>query len=186
MDFEKQLETQRKKASSALQTLLGYAGELATGDLESNSETLEQLKGFSLNMAGFFCVEGVEQDCDDRIKEKYVQPYERMLAGDKEVLSEVQHTISGDSMEVFMAAINNYKQEMQDDYHLVYDEDLSLCDTIMEDVAKQYGYEIAGCQQMMAGGEAESVQRNGTVIVRDKENTDDVVLEQNGPVMQGM
>ena len=75
---------------------------------------------------------------------------------------------------------------MQDDYHSVYDEDLSLCDKIVEDVAKQYGYEIAGCQQMMVGGEAEPVQGNGTVIVRDKENTDDVVLEQNGLVMQGM
>ena len=43
MDLEKQMEIQRKRAGSALQTLLGYAGELATEDLESNSETLEQM-----------------------------------------------------------------------------------------------------------------------------------------------
>lgn len=178
MDLEKQMEIQRKRAGSALQTLLGYVGELATGDLESNSETLERLKGFSRNMAGFFCVEGVEQDCDDRIKEKYAQPYERMLAGDKEVLSEVQHTVSVDSMEVFMAAINNYKQEMLDDYHSAYDEDLSLCDTIMEDVAKQYGYEIAGCQQMMVGGEAEQIQKLECVV--------DMPEEHNASMIQGM
>lgn len=178
MDLEKQMEIQRKRAGSALRILLGYAGELATGDLESSSETLEQLKGFSLNMASFFCLEGVEQGYDDRIKEKYVQPYERMLAGDKEVLSEVQHTISGDSMEEFMAAINNYKQEMQDDYHSVYDEDLSLCDKIMEGVAKQYGYEIAGCQQMMAGGEAEQIQKLECVV--------DMPEEHNASMIQGM
>lgn len=34
-------------------------------------------------MAQFFCVEGHDHGCDERIMEKYVQPYERMLAGDK-------------------------------------------------------------------------------------------------------
>ena len=89
MDLERQLEMQRKETSSALRILLGYADKLAAKDLEKNQEGLEQLKKFSMNMAQFFCVEGHERGCDERIMEKYVQPYERMLAGDKNALSGV-------------------------------------------------------------------------------------------------
>ena len=99
MDLEKQLEIQRKETSSALRIMLGYADKLAAKNLDKNRESLEQLKRFSLNMAQFFCVEGHEHGCDERIMEKYVQPYERMLAGDKEALAGIEHNhISKDNM----------------------------------------------------------------------------------------
>lgn len=66
---------------------------------------------------------------------------------------------------------------MQDDYHSVYDEDLSLCDKIVEDVAKQYGYEIAGCQQMMVGGEATRMQEV------ECEELSDITDQQNCQIM---
>ena len=50
--------------------MLGYADKLAAKNLDKNRESLEQLKGFSIDMAQFFCVEGHEHGCDERIKEK--------------------------------------------------------------------------------------------------------------------
>ena len=72
MDLEKQLEIQRKETSSALRIMLGYADKLAAKNLDKNRESLEQLKRFSLNMAQFFCVEGHEHGCEERIMEKDV------------------------------------------------------------------------------------------------------------------
>lgn len=59
--------------------------------------------------------------------EKYVQPCERMLAGDKKALAGIEHgNISKDNMEEFLTAIGRYKLEMLNDYKSVYDEDLSF------------------------------------------------------------
>ena len=117
MDLEKQLEIQRKETSSALRILLGYAEKLAAKNLGKNRESLEQLKKFSMNMVQFFCVEGYEHGCDERIMEKYVQPYERMLAGDKKALAGVEYdNIPKDNMEEFLTAIGRYKLDMLNDY----------------------------------------------------------------------
>lgn len=179
MDLEKQLEIQRKETSSALRILLGYADKLAAKDLEKNRESLEQLKKFSLNMAQFFCVEGHEHGCDERIMEKYVQPYERMLAGDKKALAGVEYdNISKDNMEEFLTAIGRYKLEMLNDYNPVYDEDLSFCDKIMKDIVYQYVYDSDVYQRMMAGREVSQMQK--------AEGVDDMAEEQTGQIMQGM
>lgn len=179
MDLEKQLEIQRKETSSALRILLGYADKLAAKDLEKNRESLEQLKKFSLNMAQFFCVEGHEHGCDERIMEKYVQPYERMLAGDKKALAGVEYdNISKDNMEVFLTAIGRYKLEMLNDYNPVYDEDLKFCESIMKDIVYQYVYDSDVYQRMMAGREVSQMQK--------AEGVDDMAEEQTGQIMQGM
>lgn len=181
MDLEKQLAVQRKETSSALRILLGYAEKLAAKDLDKNRENLEQLKKFSLNMAQFFCVEGHEHGCDERIMEKYVQPYERMLAGDKNALVGVEYdNISKDNMEEFLTAIGRYKLEMLNDYNPVYDEDLSFCDKIMKDIVYQYVYDSDVYQRMMAGREAARVQ---DVQCGELE---DMAEEQSGQIMQGM
>lgn len=181
MDLEKQLELQRKETSSALRILLGYADKLAVKDLEKNREVLEQLKKFSMNIAQFFCVEGHERDCDGRIMEKYVQPYERMLAGDKNALSGVEHdNISKENMEEFLTAIGRYKVEMLNDYNPVYDEDLSFCDKIMKDIVHQYIYDSEVYQRLMAGKDATQMQES------DCETMTDIAEEQNGQIMQGM
>jgi hypothetical protein len=181
MDLEKQLEIQRKETSSALRILLGYEDKLAAKNLDKNRESLEQLKKFSLNMAQFFCVEGHEHGCDERIMEKYVQPYERMLAGDKNALSGIRHdNISKDNMEVFLTAIGRYKVEMLNDYNPVYDEDLQFCESIMKDIVHQYIYESDVYQRMMAGREVARVQES------ECEELGDMVEEQNCQIMQGM
>ena len=181
MDLERRLEMQRKETSSALRILLGYANKLATKDLDKNREGIEQLKKFSRNIAQFFCVEGHEHGCDDRIMEKYVQPYERMLAGDKNALSGVEHdNISKENMEEFLTAIGRYKLEMLNDYSPVYDEDLSFCDKIMKDIVHQYIYDSEVYQRLMAGKDAEQMQE------ADSKSIADIAEEQNGQVMQGM
>lgn len=181
MDLERQLEMQRKETSSALRILLGYADKLAVKDLEKNREGLEQLKKFSMNMAQFFCVEGHERGCDERIMEKYVQPYERMLAGDKNALSRVEHdNISKENMEEFLTAIGRYKLEMLNDYNPVYDEDLSFCDKIMKDIVHQYIYDSEVYQRLMAGKDVAQKQE------ADCETMTDITEEQNGQIMQGM
>ncbi len=181
MDLEKRLEMQRKETSCALRILLGYADKLAVKDLDKNREGIEQLKKFSRNIAQFFCVEGHEHGCDDRIMEKYVQPYERMLAGDKNALSGVEHdNISKENMEEFLTAIGRYKLEMLNDYNPVYDEDLSFCDKIMKDIVHQYIYDSEVYQRMMAGKGAEQMQE------ADSEAMADIAEEQNGQIMQGM
>lgn len=179
MDLEKQLEIQRKETSSALRILLGYADKLAAKNLEKNRENLKQLKKFSLNMAQFFCVEGHEHGCDERIMEKYVQPYERMLAGDKKALAGIEYNnISKDNMEEFLTAIGRYKLEMLNDYNPVYEEDLRFCDKLMKDIVYQYVYDSDVYQRMMAGRE---------VVQRQKaEGVDDMAEEQTGQIMQGM
>lgn len=139
---------------------------------------MEQLKKFSMNMAQFFCVEGHEHGCDERIMEKYVQPYERMQVGDKKALAGIEHdNISKDNMEGFLTAIGRYKLEMLNDYKPVYDEDLSFCDKIMKDIVYQYVYDSDVYQRMMAGREVAQMQRNEPVIVEDMENTNNVELE---------
>lgn len=181
MDLERQLEMQRKETSSALRILLGYADKLAVKDLEKNREGLEQLKRFSMNMAQFFCVEGHERGCDDRIMEKYIQPYERMLTGDKNALSGVEHdNISKENMEEFLTAIGRYKLEMLNDYNPVYDEDLSFCDKIMKDIVHQYIYDSEVYQRLMAGKDVSQKQE------ADCETMTDITEEQNGQIMQGM
>ncbi len=179
MNLEKQLEIQRKETSSALRILLGYADKLAAKNLDKNRESLEQLKKFSLNMAQFFCVEGHEHGCDERIMEKYVQPYEKMLAGDKKALAGIEHdNISKDNMEEFLTAIGGYKLEMLNDYNPVYDEDLGFCDKIMKDIVHQYIYESDVYQRMMAGREVAQMQ--------NAEGVNDMAEEQTGQIMQGM
>ena len=181
MDLERQLEMQRKETSSALRILLGYADKLAVKDLEKNREGLEQLKKFSMNMAKFFCVEGHERGCDERIMEKYIQPYERMLTGDKNALSGVEHdNISKENMEEFLTAIGRYKLEMLNDYNPVYDEDLSFCDKIMKDIVHQYIYDSEVYQRLMAGKDASQKQEV------DCETMTDITEEQKGQIMQGM
>ncbi len=181
MDLERQLEMQRKETSSALRILLGYADKLAVKDLEKNREGLEELKKFSMNMAQFFCVEGHERGCDERIMEKYIQPYERMLTGDKNALSGVEHdNISKENMEEFLTAIGRYKLEMLNDYNPVYDEDLSFCDKIMKDIVHQYIYDSEVYQRLMAGKDASQKQE------ADCETMTDITEEQNGQIMQGM
>ena len=181
MDLERQLEMQRKETSSALRILLGYADKLAVKDLEKNREGLEQLKRFSMNMAQFFCVEGHERGCDDRIMEKYIQPYERMLTGDKNALSGVEHdNISKENMEEFLTAIGRYKLEMLNDYNPVYDEDLSFCDKIVKDIVHQYIYDSEVYQRLMAGKDVSQKQE------ADCETMTDITEEQNGQIMQGM
>lgn len=179
MDLEKQMEIQRKETSSALRILLGYADKLAAKNLGKYRESLEQLKKFSLNMAQFFCVEGHEHGCDERIMEKYVQPYERLLAGDKKALAGVEYdNISKDTMEEFLTAIGRYKLEMLNDYNPVYDEDLSFCDKVMKDIVYQYVYDSDVYQRMMAGREVSQMQK--------AEGVDDMAEEQTGQIMQGM
>ena len=181
MDLEKQLEIQRKETSSALGIMLGYADKLAAKNLDKNRESLEQLKRFSLNMAQFFCVEGHEHGCEERIMEKYVLPYERMLAGDKEALAGIEHNhISKDNMEEFLTAIGRYKLEMLNDYNLVYDEDLSFCDKIMKDIVYQYVYDSDVYQRMMAGREVARMQE------MEREAVVEMADEQTGQIMQGM
>lgn len=181
MDLERQLEMQRKETSSALRILLGYADKLAVKDLDKYREGLEQLKKFSMNIAQFFCVEGHEHGCDDKIMEKYVKPYERMLAGDKNALSGVEHdNISKENMEEFLTAIGRYKLEMLNDYNPVYDEDLSFCDKIMKDIVHQYIYDSEVYQRLMAGKDTEQMQD------ADSESLADIAEEQNGQIMQGM
>ncbi|MDY2697964.1 MAG: hypothetical protein SOV61_00195 [Lachnospiraceae bacterium] len=179
MDLEKPLEIQRKETSSALRILLGYADKLAVKNLDKNRESLEQLKKFSLNMAQFFCVEGHEHGCDERIMEKYVQPYEKMLAGDKKALAGIEHdNISKDNMEEFLTAIGRYKMEMLNDYNPVYDEDLGFCDKILKDIVYQYVYDSDVYQRMMAGREVARMQ--------EAEGVADIAEAQTGPIMQGM
>ena len=181
MDLEKQLEIQRKETSSALRIMLGYADKLAAKNLDKNRESLEQLKRFSLNMAQFFCVEGHEHGCEERIMEKYVLPYERMLAGDKEALAGIEHNhISKDNMDKFLTAIGRYKLEMLNDYNLVYDEDLSFCDKIMKDIVYQYIYDSDVYQRMMAGREVARMQE------MKREAVVEMADEQTGQIMQGM
>lgn len=140
MDLEEQLETQRKEAVTALQILLGYADELAAGGLDRNREMLEGLKRFSRCMASYLCVEGHDQGCDERIMEKYIQPYEKMLAGDENALDGVPHqNITSENMDTFWSAISRYRQEMLADYDPVYDVDLEFCDSIVKIMGKQVG-----------------------------------------------
>lgn len=140
MDLKEQLETQRKEAVTALQILLGYADELAAGGLDRNRGMLEGLKRFSRCMASYLCVEGHDQGCDERIMEKYIQPYEKMLAGDKNALDGVPHqNITSENMDTFWSAISRYRQEMLADYDPVYDVDLEFCDSIVKIMGKQVG-----------------------------------------------
>ncbi len=140
---------------------------------------MEQLKKFSMNMAQFFCVEGHEHGCDERIMEKYVQPYEKMLAGDKKALAGIEHdNISKDNMEEFLTAIGRYKMEMLNDYNPVYDEDLGFCDKILKDIVYQYVYDSDVYQRMMAGREVARMQ--------EAEGVADIAEAQTGPIMQGM
>ena len=179
MDLEKQLEIQRKETSSALRILLGYAEKQAAKNLGKNRESLEQLKKFSMNMAQFFCVEGHEHGCDERIMEKYVQPYERMLAGDKKALAGVEYdNISKDNMEEFLTAIGRYKLDMLNDYNPVYDEDFSFCDKIMKDIVYQYVYDSDVYQRMMAGREVAQMQD------AECEELEDMAEGQNCQIMQ--
>ena len=142
---------------------------------------MEQLKRFSLNTAQFFCVEGHEHGCEERIMEKYVLPYERMLAGDKEALAGIEHNhISKDNMEEFLTAIGRYKLEMLNDYNPVYDEDLSFCDKIMKDIVYQYVYDSDVYQRMMAGREVARMQE------MEREAVVEMADEQTGQIMQGM
>lgn len=179
MDLEKQLEIQRKETSSALRILLGYAEKLAAKNLGKNRESLEQLKKFSMNMVQFFWVEGYEHGCDERIMEKYVQPYERMLAGDKKALAGVEYdNIPKDNMEEFLTAIGRYKLDMLNDYNPVYDEDLSFCDKIMKDIVYQYVYDSDVYQRMMAGREVAQMQD------AECEELKDIAEGQNCQIMQ--
>ena len=179
MDLEKQLEIQRKETSSALRILLGYAEKLAAKNLGKNRESLEQLKKFSMNMVQFFCVEGYEHGCDERIMEKYVQPYERMLAGDEKALAGVEYdNIPKDNMEEFLTAIGRYKLDMLNDYNPVYDEDLSFCDKIMKDIVYQYVYDSDVYQRMMAGREVAQMQD------AECEELKDIAEGQNCQIMQ--
>ena len=142
---------------------------------------MEQLKRFSLNTAQFFCVEGHEHGCEERIMEKYVLPYERMLAGDKEALAGIEHNhISKDNMEEFLTAIGRYKLEMLNDYNPVYDENLSFCDKIMKDIVYQYVYDSDVYQRMMAGREVARMQE------MEREAVVEMADEQTGQIMQGM
>lgn len=111
--------------------------------------------------------------------EKYVQPYERMLAGDKKALAGVEYdNISKDTMEEFLTVIGRYKLEMLNDYNPVYDEDLSFCDKVMKDIVYQYVYDSDVYQRMMAGREVSQMQK--------AEGIDDMAEEQAGQIMQGM
>ena len=182
MDFEIRVEVQREETAGALQILLGYAGKLAERDLKKNRESIEQLKKFSMHMACFFCVKGHEVGCDEKIMEKYVQPYERMLEGDKDALSGVQYdNISMDNIAVFLSAIDRYKQEMLDDYNPVYDEDLDFCENIMETVMQQCIYENEINQRAIAGRKAAQMQEAEQAV-----DVGDMKEEQNGTIMQGM
>ena len=103
--------------------------------------------------------------------EKYVQPYERMLEGDKNALSGVLHnSISKDNMEVFLTAIGRYKLEMLNDYNPVYEEDLKFCESIMKDIVHQYIYESEIYQRMMEGREVAQMQDNDENEVEEEQN----------------
>ncbi|MGN0291672.1 MAG: hypothetical protein ACI4C5_07050 [Lachnospiraceae bacterium] len=186
MDLEKRVELQNEETRKALQILLGYAKKTAGPDLNRNRDKIEQLKKFSMNMACFFCVEGHERDCDSRIMEKYVQPYDRMLKGDKNALSRVEYdNISQDNMEMFLSAINRYKQEMQDDYSPAYDEDMDFCDSIVQEVMHQYSQESDVSHQIITEKNAAQAQENGL----PKEDIADGNVEENqlnGPSLHGM
>ena len=111
--------------------------------------------------------------------EKYVQPYERMLAGDKKALAGVEYdNISKDNMEEFLTAIGRYKLDMLNDYNPVYDEDLSFCDKIMKDIVYQYVYDSDVYQRMMAGREVAQMQD------AECEELEDIAEGQNCQIMQ--
>lgn len=66
-------------------------------------------------------MEGHEFESDSLIQEKYVKPYERLLTGEKDALSGIDYEqISEENVDMFLAAINRYRQEMSDDYHPVF------------------------------------------------------------------
>ena len=66
-------------------------------------------------------MEGHEFESDSLIKEKYVKLYKRLLAGEKDALSGIDYEqISEENVDMFLAAINRYRQEMSDDYHPVF------------------------------------------------------------------
>ena len=84
-----------------------------------------------------------------------------------------------------MSAIDRYKQEMLDDYNLVYDEDLGFCENIMEAVMQQCIYENEINQRAMAGRKAVQMQE-AEQAVENAADAGDMKEEQNGTIMQGM
>lgn len=169
----------REKRQVVHYGFVGIRRETGCKEFGKNRESLEQLKKFSMNMVQFFCVEGYEHGCDERIMEKYVQPYERMLAGDKKALAGVEYdNIPKDNMEEFLTAIGRYKLDMLNDYNPVYDEDLSFCDKIMKDIVYQYVYDSDVYQRMMAGREVAQMQD------AECEELKDIAEGQNCQIMQ--
>ncbi len=183
MGLEKQMEIQRKRAGSALRVLLWYGKKLAEEGIIENGEKIENLKKFSQRIACFFCVEGHEKDCDDRIMEKYVQPYERLLTGDKNALSGVQYEhITKENVEIFLSVINSYRLEMMDDYNPAYDKELKYCIDIMADIEQQYGGMNDACQRLLFEWENIRNQETGMTEL----GTESMGDGQNSSIIQGM
>lgn len=159
MEYEKQVEQQVRETSAALRVLLGYGKDLAT-EGATNHEKLKVLKRFSQNLACFYCVEGHEFESANLIQEKYVKPYERLMAGEKDALSGIDYEqISEENADMFLSALNRYRQEMLDDYHPVYDVDIQYCTDIMKIMAQRCNNEDV-CKKLLSAGEENQRQEN--------------------------
>lgn len=180
-EYEKQVELQVRETSAALRVLLGYGKELAE-EGTVNHDKLKVLKRFSQNLACFYCVEGHEFESDDLIQKKYVKPYERLMAGKKDALAGIDYEqISEENADMFLSALNRYRQEMLDDYHPVYDTYIQYCTDIMKVMAQRCGNETI-CKKLLSAWEKKQRQENGQM----ENETGGMAEEQSGMMTQEM
>lgn len=180
-EYEKQVELQVRETRIALRVLLGYGKELAE-EGTANHDRLKVLKRFSQNLACFYCVEGHAFESDNLIQEKYVKPYERLMAGEKDALSGIDYEqISEENADMFLSALNRYRQEMLVDYHPVYDADIRYCTDIMKVMAQRCGNEDV-CKKLLPAWEKNQRQENGKM----ENEASGMVEEQSSAMTQEM
>lgn len=140
MNWEKMEEFTVGKMKKALAVSLEYANTLALADLKENQDKLKKWKQFTTGMAQYYCVEGHEADCDDIIEEKYTNPFERMLAGDRDALAGIEREkISGENIEEAIGGIDRYREDMIAEHVIGYEEDIETCSSLIEELSEWHG-----------------------------------------------
>lgn len=125
-----ELSEEQLEIIEALIGIRSYAVKLAKEDINGNQEQLRQMRKESENMASYFCVEGHVSGCDESIRKKYLEPFEKILEGKvPENTTEMNETGAA----TVYKGVTIYKEELETEGHKeVYGEDISWCEQMQE------------------------------------------------------
>lgn len=123
--------------TESLNGLRAYAEHLAAAGLESNRDKIYEIRNLTECMASFHCVEGHDGDPDARIRERYLEPLDELLAGKSIGKPDFHPTHT----EAVIKGLDHYREELEDQCQPVYDSDIRLCTEMAEGMRQKIARE---------------------------------------------